>query len=164
MNKKILMDKKIILALLIVSIALIGISSVSAHDVNAIDVGDIISIENNTIDENNGNIHGEYIDNNITYNNVVYIHNGNIYGEYIDNNTSAYDDGAIYFRPANILTYVFVDELNSISIGDAPQNIDFSKCRNVTIFSKLSGLTSTVSVPEGYMIVIDENNLTIKHI
>lgn len=109
-----MIDKKIILALLIVSIALIGISSVSAHDVNAIDVGDIISIENNTIDENNGNI-------------------------------------------------LFVDELNSISIEDAPQNIDFSKCRNVTIFSKLSGQTSTVSVPEGYMIVIEGNNLTLKH-
>ena len=65
--------KKIILALLIVSIALIGISSVSAHDVNANNVKDNIelcnvisevdSIENNTVDENNGDIHGEFINN-----------------------------------------------------------------------------------------------------
>ena len=153
MNKKILMDKKIILALLIVSIALIGISSVSAHDVNANDVGDIISIENNTIDENNGYIQGVFKP----------IHN---------NNTSAYDDGAIYSRPANILTYDYIqyqnilfvdDDSYHLIIEDGPQNIDLSKCRNVTIFSKLSGQTSVVSVPEGYMIVIDENNLTLKH-
>ena len=50
-----MIDKKIILALFIVSIAF-GISSVSAHDVNANDVKDNISIENNTIDENNGEI------------------------------------------------------------------------------------------------------------
>ena len=88
-------------------------------------------------------------------NNTIDENNSYIQSEYnfIDNND--------YIQYQNIL---FVDELNSISIEDAPQNIDFSKCRNVTIFSKLSGLTSTVSVPEGYMIVIDENNLTIKHI
>lgn len=143
------MDKKIILALLIVSIALIGISSVSAHDVNANDVKDNISIENNTIDENNGNIHGEF-----------------------NNNTHNGDAIYIKLRPVNILTYdyipyeniLFVDgDSYNLIIEDAPQNIDFSKCRNVTIFPKLSGLTGVVSVPEGYMIVIDGNNLTLKH-
>ena len=96
---------------------------------------------------------------------------GNIHGEFIDNTTahSVYC-GAI--RPSNILTYdyipyeniLFVDgDSHNLIIEDAPQNIDFSKCRSVTIFSKLSGVTGTVSVPEGYMIVIDGNNLTLKH-
>ena len=80
------------------------------------------------------------------------------------------DSGAIYARPANILTYdyitydapymrygntIYIDGAShNLIIENAPQNIDFSK---------LSGVTGTVSVPEGYMIVIDGNNLTLKH-
>ena len=83
------------------------------------------------------------------------------------------DGGAIYARSANLLPYDYIkpydntiyidgDSCNLI-IEDAPQNIDLSKCRSVTIFSKLSGVTGAVSVPEGYMIVRDGNNITLKH-
>ena len=95
---------------------------------------------------------------------------GNIHGEFIDNTAHSVYCGAI--RPSNILTYdyipyeniLFVDgDSHNLIIEDAPQNIDFSKCRSVTIFSKLSGVTGAVSVPEGYMILIDGNNITLKH-
>ena len=149
--------KSTLLLLLVALTIFVSLSAISATDVNTNDVKDNIelgnvisevnSIENNNIDENDG-IHSEFI------------------------NNTAEIGGIIHFRPCNILTYddiqyeniLFVDgDSYNLIIEDAPQDMDFSKCRNVTIFPKLTGVTGVVSVPEGYMIVIEGNNLTLKH-
>jgi hypothetical protein len=58
---------------------------------------------------------------------------------------------------------IYIDGAShNLIIEDAPQNIDLSKCRNVTIISKLSGVTGVISVPEGYMLLIHKNNITFK--